>query len=142
MYVKIGDFGLAVINNYLDVEPECPFDNGHSTNVGSPLYLAPEQENSLNYDEKVDVYPLGMILLELCVKIETDHERYMLLKTLRNKHHIPNDVNEKFGTECNLILWMTTKDPSKRPSIIDLMTSELIAKWENEFQLSSFNKNL
>eukprot|EP00358_Blepharisma_japonicum_P001614 CAMPEP_0202954742 /NCGR_PEP_ID=MMETSP1395-20130829/51092_1 /ASSEMBLY_ACC=CAM_ASM_000871 /TAXON_ID=5961 /ORGANISM="Blepharisma japonicum, Strain Stock R1072" /LENGTH=202 /DNA_ID=CAMNT_0049670523 /DNA_START=952 /DNA_END=1557 /DNA_ORIENTATION=+ len=108
--VKIGDFGLAVINNYLEAEPLTPLDTTHSTNVGSPLYLAPEQENALNYDEKVDVYPLGMILLELCVKIETDHERYLLLKNLRHKHTVPDEIKEKFGVESQIILWMTSKN--------------------------------
>mmetsp|Transcript_22971 Transcript_22971/g.22701 ORF Transcript_22971/g.22701 Transcript_22971/m.22701 type:complete len:396 (+) Transcript_22971:522-1709(+) len=140
--VKIGDFGLAVINNYLEAEPSTPLEKAHSSNVGSPLYLAPEQENGFSYDEKVDVYPLGMILLELCVKMETDHERYLLLKNLRHKHELSKEVVEKFGVESEMILWLTAKDPSDRPSISEIMKSKLMERWESEFQLSPLNHNL
>lgn len=37
----------------------------YSMRVGTPLYNAPEQENSMKYDHKVDIYSLGIILLEL-----------------------------------------------------------------------------
>ncbi len=36
-----------------------------STNIGTPLYSSPEQENSNNYGNKADIYSLGIILFEL-----------------------------------------------------------------------------
>jgi len=54
MKAAIGDFGLST-----DIE------NG-TEDVGTAAYAAPEQKSGLlKYDEKVDVYSLGLILFEL-----------------------------------------------------------------------------
>lgn len=51
----------------------------YSMMVGTPLYNAPEQENSMRYDNKVDIYSLGIILFELLKNFNTVSEK---IKTL------------------------------------------------------------
>jgi translation initiation factor 2-alpha kinase 4 len=69
--IKLGDFGLArsfkkkraLNNKSILIE-----DNKNielSQNIGTPFYMAPEQSNSNNYDSRVDIYSLGLVLLEL-----------------------------------------------------------------------------
>jgi len=57
--VKIADFGLARalrVSKDLTQVGEC---------VGTPFYMAPEQIQGLNADERTDVYALGIIAFEL-----------------------------------------------------------------------------
>ncbi len=59
-HYKLADFGLAK-----------SFHTGKNTQgKGTPLYCAPEQTEYFGdgtYDNKVDVYPIGIILFELLV---------------------------------------------------------------------------
>lgn len=66
--------------------------------VGTPVYFSPEQDKLRNdkryagdyseIDEKVDVYALGLILLELSFNIGTIHERYSIFENLRENHKL------------------------------------------------------
>ena len=48
--IKIGDFGCAVFSNTL-----------RSTVVGCLAYISPEQLSNCEYDEKIDVWSLGIL---------------------------------------------------------------------------------
>jgi serine/threonine protein kinase len=52
-------------------------------NIGTPLYIAPEQEYSSSYNNKVDIYALGLILFELFQNMSTTHERFSMIKDLK-----------------------------------------------------------
>lgn len=69
--IKLGDFGLArkikeKEENH-QISSKCSHDdsNDMSINIGTPFYMAPEQKTSSDYDSKVDMYSLGLILFEL-----------------------------------------------------------------------------
>lgn len=47
----------------------------HTGNIGTHFYISPEQMNGLQYDQKVDVFSLGVILFELNYPFVTDMER-------------------------------------------------------------------
>ena len=75
--LKIGDFGLAT---RLKRPIGGPMRGKHGTPplshyVGTKLYMAPEIENSSQeYDYKVDIFSLGIILLELLIPVSPDYE--------------------------------------------------------------------
>lgn len=53
-----------------------------SQKLGTPLYIAPEIESSdyllkknIKYTNKVDIYALGIILFELVIAAQTQHEK-------------------------------------------------------------------
>lgn len=54
-------------------------------NVGTYFYRSPEKQ----YDEKVDVYSLGVILLEMWYRFQNGHERVKVLGLLRNERNLP-----------------------------------------------------
>lgn len=81
--MKIGDFGLAVEakqkwedkpsskKKHAIIDKE--LDSMLSLKVGTPFYLSPEQQQEKHYDEKVDMYSIGLILFELCSNFKTTH---------------------------------------------------------------------
>ena len=81
--IKLGDFGLARNFKGFKESPDSatvPTEEGDlqmSQNIGTPFYMAPEQRNSGRYDSRVDMYSLGLILLELLMpKFNTKMERF------------------------------------------------------------------
>ncbi|KAL7714980.1 non-specific serine/threonine protein kinase [Entamoeba marina] len=55
--VKLGDFGIATTLN----EKSCH----HKTLIGTPYFLAPEIVNESGYNEKVDIWALGISIIEM-----------------------------------------------------------------------------
>ena len=73
LLAKIGDFGLA-----------CFVNDEMTSNTGAPLYRAPEQKEN-NYDKKVDIYTLGIVLFEVLKKEDEDDVVWKKhIKDLRN----------------------------------------------------------
>jgi serine/threonine protein kinase len=67
MNVKIGDFGLTVSNG-TDIGAEYSGESTegmHKSNVGTPLYMAPEVSSNEGYGFAIDVYAIGIIYFEL-----------------------------------------------------------------------------
>ena len=106
--IKIGDFGLAL--------------NSKSTQYkqgGTYLYQSPEQINNQPYDEKIDIFALGVILVELVSKFNTEFERIETLQGLK-KSIYPEYLKEEHLKEYNLVKKLTKLNPKERPNIKDI----------------------
>jgi serine/threonine protein kinase len=71
--VKIGDFGLTV-PSMLDPGNKVSSEGisgMHKSNVGTPLYMAPEISDNKGYGFEIDVYAIGIIYFELLRKFHT-----------------------------------------------------------------------
>ena len=55
----------------------------HTDQIGTRLYMSPEQIDSKPYNHKVDVYALALILVELLVPFRTGSERIKVLTQLK-----------------------------------------------------------
>lgn len=104
--VKIGDFGL--VTDMLDerkVQTPCGDETGlpsptcaqHTEQVGTHLYMSPEQLCGGPYNYKVDIYSLGLIFFELLVVFGTEMERIKTLRDLRSSR-FPSDF-QKYRTQ-------------------------------------------
>ncbi|XP_073690648.1 interferon-induced, double-stranded RNA-activated protein kinase-like [Garra rufa] len=111
--VKIGDFGLVVTQTDQNGDPI------ERSNRGTSTYMSPEQENKRNYDEKTDIFPLGLIWFEMIWKISTGMERVMLWPDLRNKR-FPKMFSDKCPTESKFIMEMLSYSPEHRPNAKDV----------------------
>ncbi|CAL1266517.1 unnamed protein product [Larinioides sclopetarius] len=89
--MKVGDFGLATLSHTPSDEEQS--NTNHSTNLGTLPYAAPEQRSNSVYDSKVDMYSLGIILIELLVKIGTKMEFFELIKKIK-KGKIPEEIEK------------------------------------------------
>jgi len=130
--VKLADFGLAMLEG-------TPVQSAQ----GSPPYMAPEALTSGNYNVKVDIWSLGMTLLqtlnrampyaevndltggneletvnEICRRIVNNE-----LPRLHNKENIPGPV-KAFMRAC------VTYNPSERPDAKTLLGHEFISRGE------------
>ena len=111
--IKIGDFGLALeFKNY-------EFNN----EAGTFLYQSPEQKNGQPYNQKVDIYALGVIFVELVSKFNTEFERRTTLDNL-SKGIFPENLVKNKGHEINLVKKMVESNPIKRLNITQLMNDE------------------
>ena len=107
MTVKIGDFGLATTAvSRFDGEALTPDgDNipvrvNLTGQVGTHLYMSPEQSRKQPYDFKVDIYSLGLIFFELLVPFSTDMERYDTLTRVR-KMNFPQSFVDDHSEEVS-----------------------------------------
>jgi len=106
---SIGDFGLST-----------PIDNGIG-NVGTPTYGAPEQKSgSQKYNEKVDVYSLGLILFELFhAPWTTEMERAQDLSYVK-MGQISDTIKTKYPRVALLVEKCVSATPSERPTVTEI----------------------
>uniref|UniRef100_A0A182ME23 non-specific serine/threonine protein kinase n=1 Tax=Anopheles culicifacies TaxID=139723 RepID=A0A182ME23_9DIPT len=130
--IKIGDFGLVTDSSDLqyDSENNMPtmVPDRHTRQVGTQLYMSPEQLKGLPYDYKVDIYSLGLILFELLVSFGTEMERICTLKNVR-KSKFPDRFEEEHQREVCMVNVATghvplTCDLSFQFKLLTLMLSE------------------
>jgi len=125
--VKIGDFGLALLNKTEESsskpvgEVKLALNRVHSMKVGTPMYTSPEQEAGGHYDERTDIYSLGLIFYEMLVSFSTGHERYIHFNMIKHEHKLPESFMKHFEKESLLILNMTCKEPQDRPTLDELL---------------------
>lgn len=50
-------------------------EDHHTGNIGSHFYMSPEQTLGVRYDQKVDIFSLGVIFFELHYPFHTEMER-------------------------------------------------------------------
>ena len=105
------------------------------------LKLLPKSARDKAYNEKADMFSLGIILFEMCHKpFDTGMERFIVLTALRTKGELPayfksgasdgkkvTTDNEALDTLRSVILWLVHQEPNKRPSAMDLLASPLIS---------------
>ncbi|KAJ0066726.1 hypothetical protein NL108_002309 [Boleophthalmus pectinirostris] len=117
--VRIGDFGLVTQDNNDGEIVE------RTEEQGTRNYMAPEQFGA-NYDRKVDIWALGLILFELFWRISTGHERVAIWREVR-KQDLPKEFTRTYSIESRIIKIMLSEKPEDRPEA-SALKSEL-DKW-------------
>nr|CAD7463560.1 unnamed protein product [Timema tahoe] len=144
-HVKIGDFGLATTSNLHRPMEQAGLlterrlaelrslshemgDSSLTGQVGTALYVAPELNIpgfKLIYNQKVDIYSLGIIFFEMCCPLETGMERVKVLANLRHPDIIlpPTLTEHDTPKQVHIIRWLLNHDPGMRPSSEELLQS-------------------
>lgn len=89
---------------------------------GTPLYLSPELVDNKPYNEKTDIWSLGVILYELCA-LQPPFKGNTLLDVAKLVSHgryspIPKHYSAHL-TKC--VAWMLNLDFNKRPNVAQLL---------------------
>ncbi|KAG0198565.1 Eukaryotic translation initiation factor 2-alpha kinase [Mortierella sp. GBA30] len=105
-----------------------------TTAVGTVTYASPEQlaRPNLGYDQKADIYSLGIIFFELYHPFSTLMERHAVLRTLR-QGELPPDFVSRWPKEAAFVLWLMAEDPRMRPTAREILDFDLIHKPKEEF---------
>ncbi|KAJ9471730.1 F-box protein dre-1 [Diplonema papillatum] len=116
--VRLGDFGLS---------RRCE-DAGRKTIVGTPYYFAPELLLRQRYTNKVDLWGLGIVILELCTLRERPINTQLLQgdRVLTEVEHefLARGYSQKMASLCTSLM---AKDPRQRPS-----AREVFVKWASD----------
>lgn len=78
-----------------------------------------EQLNGQQYDSKVDIYSLGIILFELLVVFNTEMERINVLSNLRQRKY-PKEYTAIISKEFKLLNCMLSSNPKERPTATEI----------------------
>ncbi|KAJ2821460.1 hypothetical protein IWW50_004629, partial [Coemansia erecta] len=102
-------------------------DERRTSNVGTITYAAPEQlrDQATEYNEKADIYSLGIIFFELYYPFATAMERVVVIKDLR-RGVFPPQFLQMWPKEAAFILRLMDADPEKRPSAREILAFDLI----------------
>ena len=122
--LKICDFGFA---------REFKEENMSSTFCGSPLYMAPEIIDRNEYNIKSDIWSVGIILYEMCMKFhpfKSDNIKELLEKIKNKKIEIY--FNEDMPLKCKKLLKKLLKiNTQKRITWKELFENEWINNIKN-----------
>lgn len=113
--LKIGDFGLSrkLIKNNKAVVLKSS-NNIYTSNIGSLFYSAPELLEGGIYNEKVDIYSLGIIIFELFSLFNTEMEKSKIFEEFKNNNYsLENNYNQ-------IILDCLLNNYNMRPNLIDI----------------------
>ena len=132
-HIKIGDFGVSkkLINNNIYAY----------TFVGTPYYLSPEICQNKPYDEKSDVWSLGVLIYELITlnkPFDSNSQMGLFMKILQGKPApIINTIKHSYSQQLiNLVVDnLLDKDPITRYGILQTLNSGIFDKYFREKEL-------
>ncbi|XP_030166936.1 eukaryotic translation initiation factor 2-alpha kinase 3 [Lynx canadensis] len=131
--VKVGDFGLVTAMDQDEEEqmvltpmPACA---RHTGQVGTKLYMSPEQIHGSNYSHKVDIFSLGLILFELLYPFSTQMERVRILTDVRNLK-FPPLFTQKYPREYVMVQDMLSPSPMERPEATNIIENAVFEDLE------------
>ena len=116
--IKIGDLGVAKELN------QASFAN---TIIGTPYYLSPEMCEDKPYNQKSDVWALGVILYELCTfrhPFDAGNHAALILKIMNTN---PDPILACYSANLQKVVnWILEKKIEKRPNCFDLLKMPII----------------
>jgi len=100
--------------------------------IGTKTFAAPEQMSNAQYDQKADIFSLGLILYVLFNPTQTQSERFDMIRKCR-QYGPSKEFSAKFPELAVLIKKMVSEAPINRPCAEELKNS-LIFKPETKVQ--------
>lgn len=108
-----------------------------SMGIGTYYYMSPEQETKRNYDQKTDMFSLGIILFEMCADLRSLMEKDRALKYLRNHFKVPPEYLSKIPKNyIGMVEKLISENPEDRPNAEDLLKAEFLDPENNANTLS------
>ncbi|CUG86789.1 protein kinase, putative [Bodo saltans] len=117
--VKLGDFGIStVLKNTMAMA---------KTMCGTPCYFSPELCQGLPYNNKSDVWALGVLLYELCagtLPFESANMKRLMEDIVRTE---PKRIPASFSDGLwSLVCQMLAKNPAQRPDVGAILRAPIL----------------
>lgn len=122
--LKIADFGFAK-----RVEPQ----DMSATVCGSPLYMAPQLLDRLEYSPKADIWSLGVVMYEMVTgnkPVDASNPMELIKNIRQHKILIPSYLSR----DCqSLLKGLLRKDEDRRFNILEVSSHSFFPSKEKEF---------
>ena len=123
--IKLGDLGVAALmKDTTDIKDSNYLKKNNNTIIGSKKYMAPEVKKGKKYNEKADIYSMGLIFHQIYFQKEYREEIWKIQNDIIDSTFIRKpkpDKNEDPLVE--FIFSMLEEDFTKRPDIDYLYNS-------------------
>ncbi|ESL08798.1 serine/threonine-protein kinase NEK1 [Trypanosoma rangeli SC58] len=118
-HVKLGDFGVCTVLTSTSVA-------AHSM-IGTPLYFSPEVCEGEDYDQRSDMWSLGVVFYEMCTLRHPFEAQHLpgLIQQILTKAVAPFNTGLDVRFEA-IVRGMLSKDPRDRPTAQDLIDNRLV----------------
>jgi len=114
--VRIGDLGVAKVLSGTSLFAK--------TYIGTPYYLSPEICEEMPYNEKSDIWALGVILYELATfkhPFSANNQAALIMKILKGKYE---PISKEYSNDLKIIIeLLLEKDYTIRPSVFDVLVN-------------------
>ncbi|CAD8089811.1 unnamed protein product [Paramecium primaurelia] len=124
--IVISDFGLAVYYN----------ENGkyNHQRAGTPGSIAPEILKDQNYDYKVDVYGLGIVLYQMLTSKQSPfyNQNYQKMLSENQEGFIDYSLINSSSQTIDLLTKMLDPDPSARYTVIQAKQDQVFKKYNRQ----------
>ena len=125
-FVKVVDFGLSTF-----VQSDDTRLTRAGQSVGTPLYMAPEQAGAHQFDARVDVYSLGVLIFETTtgrLPFEATTLQALLVALATQAPRSIRHYNPSLPIELDdLVLRFIARDPRVRPKTAAAALAEIVA---------------
>jgi NIMA (never in mitosis gene a)-related kinase len=115
--IKIADLGVSTVLHSTELA---------RTQIGTPLYLAPEIWRHRPYDQKCDMWSLGILLYEMMTfsyPFNGGSEDQLFRRICRGRYRRPRGYS---GSLLSIMRRLLQLDPDQRPTVEDLLMTESI----------------
>eukprot|EP00798_Chlamydomonas_sp_ICE-L_P001600 gene1601-32989_t len=110
---------------------------------GTGLYISPEiQGGWASYDEKVDLFSLGVIVFELFHPFSTGMERVVMIHELRELGRMPDEWENEHPNIAKLVRWLMSPNPAERPTAREVLRSDVLPPRVGDEQLQDLLRSL
>eukprot|EP00123_Amoebidium_parasiticum_P016737 comp23567_c0_seq3/m.39861 comp23567_c0_seq3/g.39861 ORF comp23567_c0_seq3/g.39861 comp23567_c0_seq3/m.39861 type:complete len:796 (-) comp23567_c0_seq3:356-2743(-) len=136
-----------VTDDPLQVKTSNTDDQSLTAGVGTSLYISPELERAVKgtrYNQKVDLYSLGIVLFEMVHEMPTRMERVKTIQALRSPEiAFPANFDmEHKKLAADIIRMLLDHNPRNRPSASELLENERLPTTIEESFLQEIRRAL
>eukprot|EP00124_Ichthyophonus_hoferi_P004569 Ihof_evm1s520 gene=Ihof_evmTU1s520 len=131
---RLGDFGLARMISSMSEESDSP----NKTFCGTPYYMAPEQMQASDYNDRADIWALGCLIYEVCcldIPFDGTNQKELSSNILSGQcTALPSCYSLALGA---VVTSMLVVKPSERPSAQHLANVHEVSLYIREMSINS-----